>query len=200
VRGGRGKEERERFERVDCWAYVLCLAMGMGTGRRCACSCGILKAAGLQALCSNRFGVRRTGENTATYALCCEVALVPIRSETDDEVLVLPHTNHLGTIVLQSFLHVAFPPFIHLQLWPSMASLNTSTNGPSIKSSYQGVVNSTAPSGPAASSPTYGQWAVFSVSAPLVNAFQQDSRGKESVLKVQSTGGTAILLQTPLLS
>ncbi|TAQ85032.1 hypothetical protein B7494_g6644 [Chlorociboria aeruginascens] len=69
-----------------------------------------------------------------------------------------------------------------------MASLNTSTNGPSIKSSYQGVVNSAAPSGPAASSSTYGQWALFSVSAPLVNAFQQDSGGKESVLKVQSTG------------
>lgn len=71
----------------------------------------------------------------------------------------------------------------------TMASLNTSTNGPSIKSSYQGVVNSSAPSGPAANSPTYGQWAVFSVSAPLVNAFQQDSGGKESILKVQSTGG-----------
>merc|ERR1711939_405916 len=69
-----------------------------------------------------------------------------------------------------------------------MASLNTSTNGPSIKSSYQGVVNSAAPSGPQASSPSYGQWAVFSVSAPLVNAFQQDSGGKESILKVQSTG------------
>ncbi|RDL38234.1 Actin depolymerizing protein [Venustampulla echinocandica] len=69
-----------------------------------------------------------------------------------------------------------------------MASLNTSTNGPSIKSSYNGVVNSPPPSGPAASSPTYGQWALFSVSAPLVNAFQQDSGGKESVLKVQSTG------------
>ncbi|KAE8449736.1 hypothetical protein EG329_007511 [Mollisiaceae sp. DMI_Dod_QoI] len=69
-----------------------------------------------------------------------------------------------------------------------MASLNTSTNGPSIKSSYQGVVNSAAPSGAAANSPTYGQWAIFSVSAPLVNAFQQDSGGKESVLKVQGTG------------
>lgn len=69
-----------------------------------------------------------------------------------------------------------------------MASLNTSTNGPSIKSSYAGVINSAAPSGPAAKSPTYGQWAVFSVSAPLVNAFV-DSAGKESVLKVQSTGG-----------
>ncbi|KAM3077404.1 actin binding protein [Clarireedia jacksonii] len=69
-----------------------------------------------------------------------------------------------------------------------MASLNTSTNGPSIKSSYSGVVNSPAPTGAAASSPTYGQWALFSVSAPLVNAFQPDSGGKESVLKVQSTG------------
>jgi hypothetical protein len=40
-----------------------------------------------------------------------------------------------------------------------------------------------------ASSPTYGQWAVFAVAAPLVSAFQGDG-GKESVLKVQSTGGT----------
>ncbi|KAH8593268.1 hypothetical protein B0O99DRAFT_627630 [Bisporella sp. PMI_857] len=69
-----------------------------------------------------------------------------------------------------------------------MASLNTSTNGPSIRSSYQGVVNAPPPSGPAASSPTYGQWALFSVSAPLANAFQQDAGGKESVLKVSTTG------------
>lgn len=69
-----------------------------------------------------------------------------------------------------------------------MASLNLSTNGPSITKSYQAVVNSPLPSGPAANSLTYGQWAIFSVSAPLVNAFQQDSGGKESVLKVQSTG------------
>ncbi|TVY75596.1 Drebrin-like protein B, partial [Lachnellula suecica] len=74
-----------------------------------------------------------------------------------------------------------------------MASLNTSSNGPSIKSSYNGVVNSAAPSGPAANSPTYGQWAIFSVSAPLVNAFQQDSGGKESVLKVQNTGEGELL-------
>ena len=71
-----------------------------------------------------------------------------------------------------------------------MATLNTSTNGPSIKSSYQGVVNAPPPSGPAANSPTYGQWALFSVSAPLANAFQQDSAGKESVLRVSTTGGT----------
>ncbi|KAJ9669163.1 actin binding protein [Coniosporium apollinis] len=68
-----------------------------------------------------------------------------------------------------------------------MASLNLSSNGPSITRSYQSIVNSPPPSGAAASSPTYGQWAVFSVAAPLVSAFQQDS-GKESVLKVQSTG------------
>ncbi len=74
-----------------------------------------------------------------------------------------------------------------------MASLNTSTNGPSISKSYQAVVNAPPPSGPAASSPTYGQWAVFSVSAPLANAFQQDSGSKESVLKVQSTGEGELL-------
>lgn len=67
-----------------------------------------------------------------------------------------------------------------------MATLNLSTNGPSIKSSYTGVLNTPAAN---AGSPTYGQWAIFSVSAPLVSAFQQDSGGKESVLKVQGTGG-----------
>ncbi|KAI2472099.1 hypothetical protein F4781DRAFT_29712 [Annulohypoxylon bovei var. microspora] len=66
-----------------------------------------------------------------------------------------------------------------------MASLNLSSNGPSIKSSYQGVINAPAP--PSGSSSTYGQWALFYVQAPLANAFQ-DSGGKESVLKVQSTG------------
>lgn len=65
-----------------------------------------------------------------------------------------------------------------------MASLNLSINGPSIKSSYQGVINGPAPS---SSSPTYGQWALFSVQAPLMNAFQ-DSGSKESILKVESTG------------
>ncbi|KAI0172110.1 hypothetical protein GGR52DRAFT_573254 [Hypoxylon sp. FL1284] len=66
-----------------------------------------------------------------------------------------------------------------------MASLNLSINGPSIKSSYQGVINAPAP--PSGSSSTYGQWALFYVQAPLANAFQ-DSGSKESVLKVQSTG------------
>ncbi|KAI1467531.1 uncharacterized protein F4812DRAFT_400278 [Daldinia caldariorum] len=66
-----------------------------------------------------------------------------------------------------------------------MASLNLSINGPSIKSSYQGVVN--APPPPSGSSSTYGQWALFYVQAPLANAFQ-DTGNKESILKVQSTG------------
>ncbi|KAF2751025.1 hypothetical protein M011DRAFT_391415, partial [Sporormia fimetaria CBS 119925] len=68
-----------------------------------------------------------------------------------------------------------------------MATLNTSTNGPNITRSYQHVVNAPIPSGPKGSSPTFGQWAVYTVAAPLMNAFQQDG-GKESVLKVQTTG------------
>jgi len=70
-----------------------------------------------------------------------------------------------------------------------MATLNLSTNGPSISKSYQSIVNAPPASGAAAKSATFGQWAVFSVSAPLANAFQQGLGGKESVLKVQSTGG-----------
>lgn len=66
-----------------------------------------------------------------------------------------------------------------------MASLNLSANGPSISKSYQTVVNASLN----AASPTYGQWAVYSVSTPLVSAFQQDTGNKESVLKVQATGG-----------
>ncbi|KAF9699366.1 hypothetical protein EKO04_002355 [Ascochyta lentis] len=73
-----------------------------------------------------------------------------------------------------------------------MASLNTSTNGPNITRSYQNVINTPPPSGPQATSPTYGQWAVFAVAAPLVSAFQHDG-GKESVLKVQSTGEGELL-------
>ena len=76
-----------------------------------------------------------------------------------------------------------------------MASLNLSTNGPSISKSYKSVVDAPVPSGPAAASPTYGQWVLFAVAAPLVNAFQQDAGGKESVLKVQSTGGVTSPLQ-----
>ncbi|OAA39686.1 actin binding protein [Metarhizium rileyi] len=65
-----------------------------------------------------------------------------------------------------------------------MASLNLSINGPSIKSSYSGVVNGPSPTG---ASVTLAQWALFSVQAPLMNAFQ-DSGAKESILKVESTG------------
>ncbi|RKF56364.1 putative actin binding protein [Erysiphe neolycopersici] len=67
-----------------------------------------------------------------------------------------------------------------------MASLNTSTNGPSIKSSYQSVINESFGAG--SDSPTFGIWAIFSVSTPLVNAFQPERKGKESILKVQDTG------------
>lgn len=65
-----------------------------------------------------------------------------------------------------------------------MASLNLSTNGPSIKGSYNGVVNASLSS---SSSPTFAHWALFTVQAPLVSAFQ-NSGSKESVLKVESTG------------
>jgi hypothetical protein len=67
-----------------------------------------------------------------------------------------------------------------------MSSLNLSQNGPSITASYQKVVNA-SPSGPASSSPTFGIWALYSVKAPLANAFQADA-GRESVLSVQTTG------------
>lgn len=65
-----------------------------------------------------------------------------------------------------------------------MASLNLSSNGPSIKSSYQAVVSGS--SLPADSSSTYAQWALFSVSAPPASAFQ-DSSTSESTLKVSAT-------------
>ncbi|KAK1072434.1 actin binding protein, partial [Friedmanniomyces endolithicus] len=65
-----------------------------------------------------------------------------------------------------------------------MSALNLSTNGPAISASYNKIVNAQAPSNP---SPTYGQWALYTVQAPLVSAFQNDG-GKESVLKVQTTG------------
>ncbi|EPE04789.1 amylase-binding protein [Ophiostoma piceae UAMH 11346] len=66
-----------------------------------------------------------------------------------------------------------------------MTSLNLSINGPSIRSSYESVLNGPALS---ASSPNDARWALFSVQAPLINAFQQDGGNKESVLKVDSTG------------
>ncbi|KAE9991869.1 hypothetical protein EG327_010747 [Venturia inaequalis] len=74
-----------------------------------------------------------------------------------------------------------------------MSSLNTSANGPSLTSSYNKVINSAPASAGAASSPTYGTWALFTVQAPLVSAFQHDAGGKESVLKVQTTGEGELL-------
>ncbi|CCU81142.1 actin binding protein [Blumeria hordei DH14] len=74
-----------------------------------------------------------------------------------------------------------------------MASLNTSTNGPSIKSSYQSVINGSTSSNAPENSSTYGHWVLFSVSSPLVNAFQPDRGGKESILKVQTTGDGELL-------
>ncbi|RAL08441.1 putative actin binding protein [Aspergillus homomorphus CBS 101889] len=71
-----------------------------------------------------------------------------------------------------------------------MATLNLSTNGPSIAKSYQAVIDSSLPS---SGSPTYGQWVIFSVATPLINAFQKDSGNKESVLKVQDTGAGELL-------
>ena len=68
-----------------------------------------------------------------------------------------------------------------------MATLNLSSNGPQISNSYNKIVNAPALSGAAASSSTYGQWVVYSVKAPLANAFTNDS-GKESILNVQTTG------------
>lgn len=64
-----------------------------------------------------------------------------------------------------------------------MASLDIS---PQIGRSYQTLVSSPAP---ANKSPTYAQWAVFAVSAPLQNAFVASSASKASTLKVHSTGG-----------
>ncbi|KAL4943944.1 hypothetical protein BDV06DRAFT_188445 [Aspergillus oleicola] len=68
-----------------------------------------------------------------------------------------------------------------------MASINLSTNGPSISKSYQSVVDSSI-SELAKNSSTFAKWALFSVSTPLMSAFQQDAGNKESVLKVQDTG------------
>ena len=69
-----------------------------------------------------------------------------------------------------------------------MATLNTSTEGSSINKAYRSIVDSPGPANPsAASSSTYGQWAIFAVQAPLASAFQNDS-GKESILRLFRTG------------
>lgn len=63
-----------------------------------------------------------------------------------------------------------------------MASLDIQ---PEIGRAYQKIVSGAPFNKP---SSTYAQWAVFSVSAPLQNAFVQSS-AKASTLKVQSAGG-----------
>ncbi|KAL4783865.1 hypothetical protein BJX76DRAFT_328727 [Aspergillus varians] len=68
-----------------------------------------------------------------------------------------------------------------------MASLNTSANGVSISKSYQSVVDCSI-SESARGSSTFAKWAIFSVSTPLVTAFQRDAGNKESILKVQDSG------------
>jgi hypothetical protein len=111
--------------------------------------------------------------------------------------LFLPRPNialkplHFGCFRLGVVTAQYLSPRSRISRISAMSSLNTSSNGPNITRSYQSIVNAAPPSGPQASSPTYGQWAVFTVQAPLVSAFQQDG-GKESVLKVQSTGGMSI--------
>lgn len=65
-----------------------------------------------------------------------------------------------------------------------MASINLSLNGAAIKNSYNKVLEGALPTG----SPTSCLWALFSVQAPLVNAFQ-NSGSNESILKVQDSGG-----------
>ncbi|KAI5846156.1 hypothetical protein BZA05DRAFT_357600 [Tricharina praecox] len=62
-----------------------------------------------------------------------------------------------------------------------MSSLDIS---PEIGRAYQKLVSGSAPNKP---SPTYAQWAVFSVSVPLQNAFVQSS-AKASTLKVHAAG------------
>ena len=69
-----------------------------------------------------------------------------------------------------------------------MASLNTSTEGSAINKAYKSILESPGPANSgAAASPTYGQWAIFAVQAPLVSAFQH-AGNQESVLRVFRTG------------
>lgn len=113
---------------------------------------------------------------------------VRIRNKTiDNNSFFIPLPR---SILSHRPFHLPHPATEHIPtLTMSGSSLNTSANGPSITSSYNKVINSAPASAGAASSPTYGQWALFTVQAPLVSAFQQDAGGKESVLKVQTTGG-----------
>lgn len=115
------------------------------------------------------------------------VATPAFQSITARSFVNIPFLNSSTTIVCDTKILRDLPPS-HTKS-ASMASLNLSTNGPSITKSYQAVVSAApATAGPAAS-PTFAQWALFGVSTPLVNAFQPDAGNKESVLKVQSSDG-----------
>lgn len=90
------------------------------------------------------------------------------------------HIHHL------SILSLSLADALHAPITADvMASLNLSTNGPSIKSSYQGVVGGELKK---LDSPTYALWALFTVQAPLMNAFQGGG-ASESILKVETKGG-----------
>jgi len=72
-----------------------------------------------------------------------------------------------------------------------MASLDIS---PEIGRHYQKLVSGPAPNKP---SPYYAHWALFSVSAPLQNAFVQSSASKASTMKVQTAGGWLLYCRNP---
>jgi hypothetical protein len=137
----------------------------------------------LDSLLSSLYSLLNYLPSTLLYLLPANIRSVlwaPPTSTPSSLSPILP--LHFTDTELRIFSHVV----LNFVSPPVMASLNLSSNGPSISKSYQTVVNAPPPS--TAGSPTYGQWAVFSVSTPLVSAFQQDA-GKESVLKVQSSGG-----------
>lgn len=100
----------------------------------------------------------------------------------------------LSPVLRRRFLYAtpaaALVPFVPAADRPpqhTMASLNLSINGPSIKSNYNAVVEAPVPS---SNSPTFAKWALFNVQTPLVSVFES-SGSNESVLKVESTGGKA---------
>lgn len=102
------------------------------------------------------------------------------------QVTTGPDLRLYHLFVLQHLLpHITQQEALDAASHETMASLNLSINGPSIKSSYQGVINGP---GLSSTSATAARWALFTVQAPLVNAFQS-AAAKESILKVESTGG-----------
>lgn len=101
------------------------------------------------------------------------------------------NSSHSHSTLFSDATTTASSHCLCLRIASVMASLNLSLNGQEISKSYQRVVDSSLPTGPS-SSPTFAQWAVLSVSSPLVNAFQPSGANKESVLKVQSSGGEGL--------